>query len=61
MLTDLERHQVLVAWNGTAREYPRDTCIHQLFQEQAACTPDAVALVESQRRVTYRELHLAFQ
>src|SRR5207253_4193324 len=34
ILTEAERHQLLVEWNDTKTEYPRDKCIHQLFEEQ---------------------------
>ncbi|HEX6497363.1 MAG TPA: non-ribosomal peptide synthetase, partial [Acidobacteriaceae bacterium] len=61
MLTDAELEQLLVTWNQTASEYPRDSSIAQLFREQAARTPDAVALVwpiapGDTRSLTYREL-----
>jgi amino acid adenylation domain-containing protein len=55
-LTDAERHKLLVEWNDTAAEYPRDKCIHQLFEEQVARTPDAVAVVFEAQHLTYREL-----
>jgi amino acid adenylation domain-containing protein len=45
LLTAAEREQLLVAWNATGVAFPTDRCIHQLFEEQAARTPDAVALV----------------
>ena len=45
LLTEAERRQLLVQWNDTKRDYPRDKCVHQLFEEQAAQTPDAVAVV----------------
>lgn len=35
---------------------PRDRCLHELFEEQARCTPDATALVDAQSSLTYREL-----
>ena len=34
LLTAAERHQLLVEWNDTAADYPRDQCIHQLFEQQ---------------------------
>lgn len=40
-----ERRRVLVEWNATRSEYPRDMAIAKLFEEQAARTPSAVALV----------------
>ncbi|XOF35365.1 MAG: amino acid adenylation domain-containing protein [Candidatus Electrothrix sp. YB6] len=57
LLTAEEQHQVLVAWNSTEIEYPQDKCIHQLFEEQAEKTPDAVALVFQEQELTYQELN----
>ncbi|HEX8280244.1 MAG TPA: condensation domain-containing protein, partial [Chthoniobacterales bacterium] len=31
MLTAAERDRVLLEWNRTEREYPRDKCVHELF------------------------------
>ena len=45
LLTEAERQQLLVEWNDTAADYPGDRCVHQLFEAQAARTPDAVAVV----------------
>ncbi|MCU0288757.1 MAG: amino acid adenylation domain-containing protein, partial [Acidobacteria bacterium] len=39
-----ERNQVLYEFNNTQAEYPKDKTIHQLFVEQAAQTPDYIAL-----------------
>jgi hypothetical protein len=44
LLTAAERQQLLVEWNNTATAYPKDKCIHHLFEEQAARTPDAIAV-----------------
>lgn len=52
-----ERHRLLVAWNDTGTDYPRDKCVHELFEEQAERTPDAVALVFEDQQLTYRELN----
>jgi amino acid adenylation domain-containing protein len=57
LLSDGERHRLLVEWNDTVREYPRETSIQQLFEQQAAATPDALALVFGEERLTYRELN----
>jgi amino acid adenylation domain-containing protein len=56
LLSEAERHQVLVEWNDTRTDYPRGKCIHELFEEQAARTPDAVAVEYEGRRLTYGEL-----
>ncbi|MEG3871536.1 amino acid adenylation domain-containing protein [Microcoleus sp. Z1_B5] len=57
-LSAQERYQLLVECNNTQADYPQDLCIHQLFEMQADRTPDAVALVFGEERVTYRELNL---
>ncbi len=57
LLTEAERHQLLIEWNDTAVEYPRDRCIHQLFEAQVERTPEATALVYEAQQLTYRELN----
>ncbi len=57
MLTAGERSQILVDWNRTTTSYAREKCIHQLFEEQAARTPDKVAVVFEGQTLTYRELN----
>jgi amino acid adenylation domain-containing protein/FkbM family methyltransferase len=49
---------VAEGWNGTGAELPAaDVCIHQLFEAQAAATPDAEAVVDGDERLTYRALN----
>lgn len=57
LLSEAERHRIVVDWNNTTAEYPRDKCIHQLFQQQAARTPGAEAVVFEQKKLTYGELN----
>jgi amino acid adenylation domain-containing protein len=57
LLTEAERNQLLVEWNNTCAEYPQDKCIHQLFEEQVERTPDNVAVVFEDQKLTYRELN----
>ncbi|MEO1374975.1 MAG: amino acid adenylation domain-containing protein, partial [Cyanobacteria bacterium J06635_10] len=57
LLSEAERHQLLVDWNDTATEYPKDKCIHQLFEEQVEKTPQAVAVVFEQEQLTYEQLN----
>ena len=57
MLTKAERHQLLVEWNQTEADYPRDKCIHELFEAQAEKEPAATALVFGTERWTYHELN----
>ena len=48
-----ELSKVLYEWNSTTLEYPRDRCIHELFEEQAARTPDGTALICGSERISY--------
>ncbi|WP_373690630.1 amino acid adenylation domain-containing protein [Desmonostoc muscorum] len=57
LLTQIEQQQLLVEWNNTQADYPQDLCIHQLFEEQAARTPDAVAVVYENQQLTYQQLN----
>lgn len=57
LLTTAERQQMLVTWNSTQADYPRQQCVHQLFEAQVARTPDAVAVVCDTVQMTYRELN----
>ena len=58
LLTERERHQLLVEWNNTRTPYPDTKCIHQVFEEQVEQTPDAVAVVYEDESLTYQELNL---
>ena len=57
LLTDAEKHQLLVEWNDTRIDYPSDKCIYELFETQVAKTPDAIAVVFANQQLTYRELN----
>ncbi len=56
LLTEAERYRLLSEWNNTASEYPRDKCVHELFEAQVARRPDAIASV-FEEHLTYRELN----
>ena len=57
LLTADERQKLLFDFNDTAVEYPRDKCVHTLFEEQATRTPDKVAVIACDRTITYAELN----
>ena len=57
LLTAQERYQILVEWNATQTDYPKDQCIHQLFEEQVARTPDAIAVVFEDQQLSYQALN----
>ena len=56
LLAPAEREQILVAWNRTAVDYPRDMALHRLFERQCEATPEAPAVFAGGRPLTYREL-----
>ena len=56
ILTESEKQKVIYDFNDTAVDYPRDKCVHKLFSEQAARTPDKVALVFEDKQFTYKQL-----
>lgn len=51
-----DRHEAVVRWNDTALPVPDRTCIHHLFEAQAARTPDAVAVACGAEQIRYAEL-----
>jgi amino acid adenylation domain-containing protein len=57
LLTEAERQQLLVNWNDTRTDCPKDLCIHQLFEAQVGRTPAAVAVVLEDQQLTYKELN----
>jgi len=57
LLTLAERWQMLLDWNATEVDYPKDRYIHQLFEAQAEKTPDAVAVVFEGQTQSYSELN----
>jgi surfactin family lipopeptide synthetase A len=57
LVSDRERHKILVDWNNTQADYPKDKCIHQLFEAIVEQTPDAVAVVFEDEQLTYKELN----
>ncbi|MEO5730142.1 MAG: amino acid adenylation domain-containing protein, partial [Byssovorax sp.] len=54
--SDEERQRVVIAWNDTATDYPREASIPALFAAEATLRPDAVAVVFGDETLTYREL-----
>ncbi|HEV2149305.1 MAG TPA: amino acid adenylation domain-containing protein, partial [Longimicrobiaceae bacterium] len=57
VLPEEEWRQVVEGWNATEAEYPRELCVHQLFEAQARHSPEAVALVFSGEALSYAELN----
>ncbi|MEU7436128.1 amino acid adenylation domain-containing protein [Streptomyces sioyaensis] len=57
LLSDDERHRLVVEWNDTAADFPAGSTVAHMFEEQVERTPDAVAVVCGDDRVTYRDLN----
>ncbi|UII73718.1 non-ribosomal peptide synthase/polyketide synthase [Pseudomonas sp. HN11] len=57
MLSAPQSHQMVQAWNATAFDYPREQCVHQLFEAQALAQPDALALHFCGQALSYAELN----
>ncbi|MCF5710655.1 amino acid adenylation domain-containing protein, partial [Pseudomonas syringae] len=57
ILPEQERHQLMVEFNATTLDYPLEQTIHGLFEAQVERTPQAVAVVHGDVRLSYRELN----
>src|SRR5579863_839542 len=57
LLSQSERQQLLMGFNQTYRPYPSEKCIHELFEEQVARTPEARAAIFEDRHLSYGELN----
>ncbi len=57
MLSEEERNQILYDFNDTKLDYPKNKTIVNLFEEQVAKTPDNIAVVFEDKKLTYRELN----
>ncbi|MGP3976837.1 amino acid adenylation domain-containing protein [Streptomyces sp. 8N114] len=57
VLPPAERQRLLATARGERPAYPQDSCLAELFEEQAARRPDAVAVRHGERRLTYAQLN----
>ncbi|MDZ8224986.1 amino acid adenylation domain-containing protein [Nostoc sp. ChiVER01] len=58
LLTEGERQQLLIDWNDTKKSYSNSKCFHQLFEAQVEKSPDAIALVFGNQKLSYKELNI---
>ena len=56
LLSPAERELILETWNDKAMDFPREVCLHQLFEAQAQAAPDAVAARFDGKSLSYGEL-----
>ena len=57
ILSECDRKQLIIEFNNTQTHYPKHLCIHQLIEQQAARTPDNIALVFENQQLTYAQLN----
>ena len=54
--TDDDRQRVLIEWNDTDADYPKDRCIHDFFLDQVVAGPDRPAVAYAEQALSYGEL-----
>ncbi|WDD36594.1 amino acid adenylation domain-containing protein (plasmid) [Nostoc sp. UHCC 0926] len=57
LLSDIEKHQLIVEFNTAKANYRPEQCIHHLFEQQAVHIPDSIAVVFEDQHLTYAELN----
>ncbi len=57
LLSADERKKLMVDFNDTKTDYPKDKCVHELFEDMAAKIPDHPAVVAYDKTLTYEELN----
>lgn len=57
ILTAKEKHEILYKFNDTKSDYPKEKNIIDLFEEQAKKTPNNIAIVFEDKKLTYKELN----
>ncbi|WLQ16387.1 amino acid adenylation domain-containing protein [Hahella aquimaris] len=56
-LPEQEMDLIVRRWNQTAADFPRQTCVHEMIEAQAASTPDAIAVEFADEALTYAQLN----
>ena len=57
ILSKEEKNKILYDFNNTSTEYPKNKTIVELFEEQVIQTPDNIAIVFEDQKLTYKELN----
>ena len=57
LLSPEESHRLAVGWNEPGPSTVSDRCLHELFEEQVARTPEAEAVAFESERLDYRQLN----
>ena len=57
VLSEEEYQKVIFDFNDTAVDYPRDKCVHELFEKQVCENANKIALIANDKTLTYSELN----
>src|ERR1700719_2176858 len=57
ILSEAERHRLIVEWNDTGIEYPTNVPLHKFIEDQVKRTPESLAVVYESQQLTYGELN----
>ncbi|MFZ5603823.1 MAG: amino acid adenylation domain-containing protein, partial [Pseudomonadota bacterium] len=57
ILGEQERNQILHEWNPAPANYPRNLCLHQIFERQVKAHPNRVAVIAGDDEISYDELN----
>ncbi|MBU3072723.1 AMP-binding protein [Clostridium estertheticum] len=57
VVDEKERHKLLVEFNDNSVDYPTDVTVQELFEQQVEKTPDNIAVIYEDKKLTYRELN----
>ena len=57
IISEKEKNKILYEFNDTKMDYPKEKTVAQLFEEQVEKTPDNIAIVFEDEKLTYRELN----
>ena len=57
IISNTEKNKILYEFNDTKMEYPKDKTITELFEEQVEKTPNDVAVVFEDNKLTYKEVN----
>ncbi|HCQ89746.1 MAG TPA: non-ribosomal peptide synthetase, partial [Clostridium sp.] len=57
ILSEKDVNKILYEFNDTKVDYPEDKTIHELFEVQVERTPDNIAVMFEDKKLTYRELN----
>jgi len=57
LLSDVDYQRVVSEWNPEPASYPRDKCLHELFEDRVATAPDTMAIIFGQQELTFDQLN----